>query len=166
MCILFLPLMNRAVSASFVPGTETNTSRQRHAPLYGRLVAEEHLPASHRDAVHQVSVVRRSRRCHNNQLITILSTQILHLSSSPTSSTDIRAMQARIPTNFRDPTAAPLRKLSVDLIKTYKHINEVSILCAEATAEHRRRMTLTCDKTEPTEIRTQAHTYTRRPTTR
>ena len=26
---------------------------------------------------------------------------------------------------FRDPREAPLRKLSVDLIKTYKHINEV-----------------------------------------
>lgn len=46
--------------------------------------------------------------------------------SSPTPSTDIRAMQARIPQHFRDPSAAPLRKLSVDLIKTYKHINEVS----------------------------------------
>ncbi|CAG9822503.1 unnamed protein product [Phaedon cochleariae] len=41
------------------------------------------------------------------------------------SSTDIQAMQARIPPSFRDPAAAPLRKLSVDLIKTYKHINEV-----------------------------------------
>jgi hypothetical protein len=29
-------------------------------------------------------------------------------------------------TSYRDPSAAPLRKLSVDLIKTYKHINEVS----------------------------------------
>ncbi len=28
-------------------------------------------------------------------------------------------------TAFRDPIEAPLRKLSVDLIKTYKHINEV-----------------------------------------
>jgi dual specificity tyrosine-phosphorylation-regulated kinase 1 len=36
------------------------------------------------------------------------------------------AMQHRIPVSFRDPAAAPLRKLSVDLIKTYKHINEVS----------------------------------------
>lgn len=27
---------------------------------------------------------------------------------------------------FREPNSAPLRKLSVDLIKTYKHINEVS----------------------------------------
>nr|KAG5708673.1 hypothetical protein BaRGS_034890 [Batillaria attramentaria] len=38
---------------------------------------------------------------------------------------DAAAMQNRIPVSFRDPTAAPLRKLSVDLIKTYKHINEV-----------------------------------------
>ncbi|KAK6633591.1 hypothetical protein RUM44_004198 [Polyplax serrata] len=37
---------------------------------------------------------------------------------------DIQAMQARIPQHFRDPSSAPLRKLSVDLIKTYKHINE------------------------------------------
>ena len=32
-------------------------------------------------------------------------------------------------TAYRDPTEAPLRKLSVDLIKTYKHINEVKSLC-------------------------------------
>jgi len=38
---------------------------------------------------------------------------------------DIHAMQARIPPHFRDPSSAPLRKLSVDLIKTYKFINEV-----------------------------------------
>ncbi|KAL1455724.1 hypothetical protein WDU94_009797 [Cyamophila willieti] len=55
-----------------------------HAPLYGRLVAEE-----------------------------------------PSCPGDIHAMQARIPLQFRDPATAPLRKLSVDLIKTYKHINEV-----------------------------------------
>ena len=34
-------------------------------------------------------------------------------------------MQARIPTHFRDSSQGPLRKMSVDLIKTYKHINEV-----------------------------------------
>ncbi|CAH1796568.1 unnamed protein product [Owenia fusiformis] len=38
---------------------------------------------------------------------------------------DAISMQSRIPTTFRDPSAAPLRKLSTDLIKTYKHINEV-----------------------------------------
>lgn len=41
---------------------------------------------------------------------------------------DMQAMQARIPKTFRDPATAPLRKLSVDLIKTYKHINQVSSL--------------------------------------
>ncbi|MEQ2234726.1 Dual specificity tyrosine-phosphorylation-regulated kinase 1A [Ilyodon furcidens] len=34
-------------------------------------------------------------------------------------------LQRRIPPSFREPASAPLRKLSVDLIKTYKHINEV-----------------------------------------
>ncbi|XP_063439900.1 dual specificity tyrosine-phosphorylation-regulated kinase 1A-like isoform X4 [Mytilus trossulus] len=38
---------------------------------------------------------------------------------------DVAAMQNRIPMTFREPSNAPLRKLSVDLIKTYKHINEV-----------------------------------------
>lgn len=50
---LFVPFVS--VSASFAAGPDANASRQRHAPLYGRLVAEEHLPAAHRDAVHQVS---------------------------------------------------------------------------------------------------------------
>lgn len=74
-------------------GSDTGP-RQRHVPLYGRLVAEEHLgvPLS---------------------------------SGAPP---DILAMQARIPHTFREPQSAPLRKLSVDLIKTYKHINEVNIL--------------------------------------
>ncbi|KAH8273524.1 hypothetical protein KR018_010512 [Drosophila ironensis] len=73
--------------------------RQRHAPLYGRFVVEEDLPATHRD--------------------------VMHHHSSPSSSSEVRAMQARIPNHFRDPASGPLRKLSVDLIKTYKHINEV-----------------------------------------
>eukprot|EP00057_Strongylocentrotus_purpuratus_P026801 XP_011681275.1 PREDICTED: dual specificity tyrosine-phosphorylation-regulated kinase 1A [Strongylocentrotus purpuratus] len=38
---------------------------------------------------------------------------------------EMAAMQSRIPHTFRDATHAPLRKLSIDLIKTYKHINEV-----------------------------------------
>lgn len=84
----------------YVCSSGTDLSRQRHAPLYGRLVAEEHLPATHREIVQR-------------------------LSSPAASSTDIRAMQSRIPMHFRESSTAPLRKLSVDLIKTYKHINEV-----------------------------------------
>ncbi|XP_017786175.1 PREDICTED: serine/threonine-protein kinase minibrain isoform X3 [Nicrophorus vespilloides] len=65
------------------------SGRQRHVPLYGRLVGEEQLGLN---------------------------------TGAPA---DIQAMQARIPHTFREPASAPLRKLSVDLIKTYKHINEV-----------------------------------------
>ncbi|XP_030067365.1 dual specificity tyrosine-phosphorylation-regulated kinase 1B isoform X2 [Microcaecilia unicolor] len=38
---------------------------------------------------------------------------------------DVTILQRRIPLTFRKSVSAPLRKLSVDLIKTYKHINEV-----------------------------------------
>lgn len=78
-----------------VTGSSGDTvSRQRHVPLYGRLVSDDQmgLPPN---------------------------------SGAPV---DIQAMQARIPHTFREPAHAPLRKLSVDLIKTYKHINEVRII--------------------------------------
>ncbi|XP_018570401.1 serine/threonine-protein kinase minibrain isoform X1 [Anoplophora glabripennis] len=73
----------------------TLTHQRRHVPLYGRLVSDDSLGAVPPSAI------------------------------SNSSSTDIQAMQARIPPTFRDSASAPLRKLSVDLIKTYKHINEV-----------------------------------------
>lgn len=52
--IIFTLFSSFAVSASYVPGAIPDSSRQRHAPLYGRLVSEEHLPAAHRDVHHQV----------------------------------------------------------------------------------------------------------------
>ncbi|XP_014242542.1 serine/threonine-protein kinase minibrain isoform X2 [Cimex lectularius] len=51
--------------------------------------------------------------------------RLVALEQLDTSGPNIEEMQARIPTHFRDAASAPLRKLSVDLIKTYKHINEV-----------------------------------------
>lgn len=45
--------------------------------------------------------------------------------SPPQALPDVRLLPRRLPLAFRDATSAPLRKLSVDLIKTYKHINEV-----------------------------------------
>jgi hypothetical protein len=80
-----------SVAVPVSSGSGDTTLRQRHVPLYGRLVAEDQLGMG-------------------------------HMSNPPA---DIQAMQARIPHTFRDSSAAPLRKLSVDLIKTYKHINEV-----------------------------------------
>ncbi|KAK0157183.1 hypothetical protein PV327_011345 [Microctonus hyperodae] len=74
------------------------------APLYGRLVAEEPLPV-----------------CGS-----VAGSGGVGAGGGPQETpADIHAMQARIPHRFRDPATAPLRKLSVDLIKTYKHINEV-----------------------------------------
>lgn len=76
------------------------------APLYGRLVAEEPLPV-----------------CGS-----VAGGGGVGAGGGPQETpADIHAMQARIPHRFRDPATAPLRKLSVDLIKTYKHINEVRI---------------------------------------
>lgn len=119
------------VAAQYASGNVPDSTRQRHhAPLYGRLVTEEHLPAVHRD-IHQVTSSIAHIPSHVvliRQVNTKLTSFFLFQRSiSPTSSTDIRAMQARIPSHFRDPSTAPLRKLSVDLIKTYKHINEVSL---------------------------------------
>ncbi|GIY86348.1 hypothetical protein CEXT_626811 [Caerostris extrusa] len=42
----------------------------------------------------------------------------------PDVAADLAALDPRIPGKFREPSHAPLRRLSVDLIKTYKHINE------------------------------------------
>ncbi|XP_034240411.1 dual specificity tyrosine-phosphorylation-regulated kinase 1B [Thrips palmi] len=75
---------------------------ERHAPLYGRLVAEEQMAG-----------------------VGVGVGGVGGVGAAGATPSDIQAMQARIPQNFRDPSTAPLRKLSVDLIKTYKHINEV-----------------------------------------
>lgn len=79
------------------------------APLYGRLVAEEPLPG-----------------CGTGAGVGGAGGGIGTGGVPQETPADIHAMQARIPHRFRDPATAPLRKLSVDLIKTYKHINEVS----------------------------------------
>lgn len=84
---LMLMEKSKAKMAASASSTEA-LMRQRHVPLYGRLIAEDQM-------------------------------------MSMANNVDIQAMQARIPRVFRDPSRAPLRKLSVDLIKTYKHINEV-----------------------------------------
>ncbi|XP_023027475.2 serine/threonine-protein kinase minibrain isoform X1 [Leptinotarsa decemlineata] len=67
----------------------------------------------------------RNQRRHVPLYGRLVAIDSLGLSPITSSSTDIQAMQARIPHTFRDSSSAPLRKLSVDLIKTYKHINEV-----------------------------------------
>lgn len=80
-------------------------SGQHQVPLYGRLVGEEHLASLAQQAA------ATSIAVSNDEHV------------------DHRILQARIPgihRHYRDPATGPLRKLSVDLIKTYKHINEVN----------------------------------------
>ncbi|KAJ0176222.1 hypothetical protein K1T71_008396, partial [Dendrolimus kikuchii] len=85
---------------------EAAGGERRHVPLYGRLVGEEQLATMGAPSDIQVSASVRNTRAFCRYR------------------TPAQAMQARIPHHFRDPSTAPLRKLSVDLIKTYKHINE------------------------------------------
>ncbi|XP_072938577.1 serine/threonine-protein kinase minibrain isoform X2 [Epargyreus clarus] len=87
---------------------EAAGGERRHVPLYGRLVAEEQLASMSAPSDIQVSAAARDPP------------EAFARFRNPA-----KAMQARIPHHFRDPSTAPLRKLSVDLIKTYKHINEV-----------------------------------------
>ncbi|XP_065207977.1 serine/threonine-protein kinase minibrain isoform X2 [Planococcus citri] len=79
-------------------------SSQHQVPLYGRLVGEEHLASlAQQAAATSIAVPNDDHVDHH-------------------------ILQARIPgihRHYRDPATGPLRKLSVDLIKTYKHINEV-----------------------------------------
>ena len=83
-----------------VPG---EPAKPRAGPLYARAAAEQPAPLAERPPSDAVAEVGGA--------------------SGP----DLLTMQARIPYQFREPAQAPLRKLSVDLIKTYKHINEVRL---------------------------------------
>lgn len=50
--------MSAAYVSSAAAAVEAGSGggRQRHAPLYGRFVGEEELPATHRDVMHHVSI--------------------------------------------------------------------------------------------------------------
>jgi hypothetical protein len=66
-----------------------------------------------------------NQNTNNNQQLVLHSyfTQPKHTDMSNPEHLLLPQQQAQI---YRDPREAPLRKLSVDLIKTYKHINDVS----------------------------------------
>lgn len=50
------------------------------------------------------------------------------MTSESSSSAAMMSNQESVSSTHRDPSSAPLRKLTVDLIKTYRHINEVSFV--------------------------------------
>lgn len=56
-----------------------------------------------------------------------LASAVVNAAANKNTANRMSAATAAVPTqvSYRDPREAPLRKLSVELIKTYKHINEV-----------------------------------------
>lgn len=114
------------LSVSGRPGTDG-------APVYGRLVTEEPMPPA---------------VCGGGSAAGVGAAGGV----SQETPSDIHAMQARIPHRFRDPATAPLRKLSVDLIKTYKHINEVRIPVYAFTCTHLKKRGRTRDMARNEEL--------------
>ena len=59
------------------------------------------------------------------------------MTSESSSSAAMMSNQESVSSTHRDPSSAPLRKLTVDLIKTYRHINEVSFVLYEIYGDTR-----------------------------
>ncbi|XP_067849409.1 dual specificity tyrosine-phosphorylation-regulated kinase 1A isoform X2 [Heptranchias perlo] len=74
---------------------------------------------------HQQYSDRHQQTINDQQVPALSYTDQLQPATTNQVMPDVVMLQRRMPQTFRDPITAPLRKLSVDLIKTYKHINEV-----------------------------------------
>jgi hypothetical protein len=90
-------------------------------------------PGMHHNAVHSVNH-------HSN----VPATSSHHSSNS----------QSAQAVGFRDPREAPLRKLSVDLIKTYKHINEVYYAKKKRRAQQTSNTNIDAIQSQPTQQQT------------
>lgn len=101
--------------AGSVCGSSGSGSGQQQVPLYGRLVGEEHLASLAQQAAATSIAVPSDDRGGDRQILQARVPPVV-------AATVASSLNHRL---FRDPATGPLRKLSVDLIKTYKHINEV-----------------------------------------
>lgn len=101
-------------------------AKARHVPsmVYGQLVGCSDQLVTMADSGTTVSSALAGS--HHNHELNSMALSAAAAAAAAVSHHDLTAMQNRIPLTFRDPSHAPLRKLSVELIKTYKHINEVS----------------------------------------
>lgn len=99
-----------AVTSDFLT---KNTSSQPTIPI----VHHFHLPT----VTSTMGVINPTTM--NSSLNSCFATSILNPKIGIGSSSSLEGTSSRL--KIRDPKTAPLRKLSVDLIRTYKHINEV-----------------------------------------
>ncbi|XP_013787704.2 serine/threonine-protein kinase minibrain-like [Limulus polyphemus] len=74
---------------------------------------------------HDSDRMKRDQSSMYGRLVTQDQLVAMGTGTQSSSQNDLVSLQGRIPYKSRDPTTAPLRKLSIDLIKTYKQINEV-----------------------------------------
>lgn len=84
-----------------------------------------HVVTSNSTIVQQQSTLAATQGMQISQLSALINQEDGN-NGSNVDTDNLSSSQVRI---YRDPATAPLRKLSVDLIKTYKGINEVSFFC-------------------------------------
>uniref|UniRef100_A0A3P9JVH0 dual-specificity kinase n=1 Tax=Oryzias latipes TaxID=8090 RepID=A0A3P9JVH0_ORYLA len=105
---LCVPRLSGVSSSGCPPTSSSSSSSSSSSTAQGFSLAEPAMTSQHTHTHPSFSSIHSMAE---QQQVTVLS--------------DMTILQRRIPPSFRDPASAPLRKLSVDLIKTYKHINEV-----------------------------------------
>uniref|UniRef100_UPI00398F0470 dual specificity tyrosine-phosphorylation-regulated kinase 1A-like isoform X3 n=1 Tax=Pristiophorus japonicus TaxID=55135 RepID=UPI00398F0470 len=116
-------LHSSAASFGFTPAEPSMSSQHGHLPL---------------GSLQPMCELQQVRHGHHWGVTAARSQTAEHQRGNHTDRTlsDMTILQRRIPLTFREPGTAPLRKLSVDLIKTYKHINEVYYAKKKRRAQH------------------------------
>ncbi|XP_051901325.1 dual specificity tyrosine-phosphorylation-regulated kinase 1A-like [Pristis pectinata] len=115
-----------AASFGFTPAEPSMSSQHGHLPL-GSLQTTGEAPQVRHTGPHWGLTNARARGQAADHQRGNTTDRVL---------SDMTILQRRIPLCFRESGMTPLRKLSVDLIKTYKHINEVYYAKKKRRAQH------------------------------
>ena len=106
--------------------TSSSSSSAQHQQHQHQQLQPAHLPGSnHVMSMSTTNVMSAGSSSSGGGALGILPSASSAASSSSSAAAGALGGNNNPKPQFRDPNSAPLRKLSVDLIKTYKHINEV-----------------------------------------
>ncbi|XP_072911742.1 dual specificity tyrosine-phosphorylation-regulated kinase 1B-like isoform X1 [Hemitrygon akajei] len=114
-----------AASLGFTPTESSMSSQHSHLPLSSLQPTNETPQARHGPHWGPTSARTRGQAADHQRG-----------TGTDKALSDMTILQRRIPLCFRESGMTPLRKLSVDLIKTYKHINEVYYAKKKRRAQH------------------------------
>ena len=146
--------LNPKLKSNLNPSQTTTALDKLDRVKYNSLLSLNNKPINHKPNFNEINLNREFKNRTNTNSTNSIFTQTVNQKSRSTSSTvsnsSVSSADTTVPTDhhhisqnklnkmsdtnstynqmaagFRDPREAPLRKLSVDLIKTYKHINEV-----------------------------------------